>query len=790
MKKTLVALFVALCMVLTMAPAMAFAADEPRIESVVFYADKDAAKEAGVEATYDQTFVVTLKERITTDTNLGISIQTDTDVYQIKLAETGMTPISDQEFVVSFNDPTNLYKNWDKENSAYEIEKGKTYTLNVFTYDKWSSEAGVNVIYTTDIKLVDEFAKGYFDALFTTDKDVEDTPFVGYVGNADRKDLFNHQMFYYQIEDKIAGGASTDGYLFEVTVDGKTYSTVGNVLAYADDHATLYGSFMNKGVDFVDKVKAENYNNTYEFAPGKYTITVYSFVGNGYVNTGAAKDIANYPATLSQVGTIDITVQPADYTRWDDRVAYVNALVETDYTADSWRAFEAATAKYLDENDPEYRDNHIETGKALYYQDTINNAVKQLEEAYKEKLVKTVDYTDLKAALALAAEYDEANYTEKSWAALAEAVDNAEDIIAARLADNDKNTKKALKAEEAIRDALWNLEAVEKVELADYTAVNEAIAAAEALTEADYTAESWAVLEAAIAAVQPNLPATQQAEVDAMARTINDAIDALVVEKANYAAVDAAIAKAETLTEADYTADSWAAVEAAINAVVRDLPVSDQAKVDAMAKAINDAIDALVAAEPEDPTDPEDPTEIVFDDVEQGRWSAQYIYDLVEKGICDGIGDNKFNPEGNIERCAFAKILAEASGDDLTRYEGTSNFADCRGSWAETYINWAYENGIVTGRTDTTFDPYGEISRQEMAAMIYRYAEYKGIELPETNELITFDDEEQIADYAAEAVDAMQKAGIINGMDNNEFQPQGTATREQAAKMISVLLSL
>ena len=724
MKKTLVTLFVALCMVLTMAPAMAFAADEPQIDSVVFYNTIADAEKAGVEATYDQTFVVTLEERITTDTNLGISIQTDTDVYQIKLAEAGMTPISDQEFVVSFKDTTNLYKNWDKEASAYEIEKGKTYTLNVFTYDKWLPEAEVNVIYSTYIKLVDEFAKGYFDALFTTDKDVEDTPFVGYVGNVERADLFNHQMFYYQIEDQIADGTSTDGYLFEVTVDGKTYSTVGNVLAYADAHATLYGSFMDGNVDFVDKVKAEDYNNTYEFAPDKYTITVYSFVGNGYEGTtGAANNIVNYPATLSQVGTIDITVQPADYTRWDDRVAYVNALVETDYTAARWRAFENATAKYLDENDPGYRDNHIETGKALYYQDTINNAVNALQGAYGQ-LVKTVDYTDLKAALALAAEYDEANYTEKSWAALAEAVDNAEDIIAARLADNANNTQKALRAEEAIRDALWNLEAVEKVELADYTAVNEAIAAAEALTEADYTAESWAVLEAAIAAVQPNLPATQQAEVDAMARTINDAID------------------------------------------------------------------ALVAAEPEDPTDPEDPTKIVFDDVEQGRWSAQYIYDLVEKGICDGIGDNKFNPEGNIERCAFAKILAEASGDDLTRYEGTSNFADCRGSWAETYINWAYANGIVTGRTDTTFDPYGEISRQEMAAMIYRYAEYKGIELPETNELITFDDEEQIADYAAEAVDAMQKAGIINGMDNNEFQPQGTATREQAAKMISVLLSL
>lgn len=742
MKKTLVALFVALCMVLTMAPAMAFAADEPRIESVVFYADKDAAEEAGVEATYDQTFVVTLKERITTDTNLGISIQTDTDVYQIKLAEAGMTPISDQKFVVSFEDTTNLYKNWDKEDSGYKIKKGKTYTLNVFTYDDWGKNAEVNVIYTTDIKLVNEFAKGYFDAkLAVNDANAKDTPFSKYVDEKNfnaRSALYKDQMFYYQIEDQIANGTSTDGYLFEVTVDGKTYSTVGNVLAYADPHATLYGSFMKKGVDFVDKVKAEDYNNTYEFAPGKYTITVYSFVGNGYGGTtgagttGAAKDIANYPATLSQVGTIDITVQPADYTRWDDRVAYVNALVETDYTADSWRAFEDATAKYLDENDPGYRANHIETGKALYYQATINDAVNALQGAY-DLLVKTVDYTDLKAALALAAEYDEANYTEKSWAALADAVDDAEYAIAQRWDPDQKftwnnvyqtPTQHVIAAEEAIRDALWNLEAVEKVELADYTAVNEAIAAAEALTEADYTAESWAVLEAAIAAVQPNLPATQQAEVDAMARTINDAID------------------------------------------------------------------ALVAAEPEDPTDPEDPTEIVFDDVEQGRWSAQYIYDLVEKGICDGIGDNKFNPEGNIERCAFAKILAEASGDDLTRYEGTSNFADCRGSWAETYINWAYANGIVTGRTDTTFDPYGEISRQEMAAMIYRYAEYKGIELPETNELITFDDEEQIADYAAEAVDAMQKAGIINGMDNNEFQPQGTATREQAAKMISVLLSL
>ena len=695
MKKTLVALFVALCMVLTMAPAMAFAADEPQIDSVVYYADKDAAEEAGVEV---GDIVVTLKNPIgNIDTKIGFEIEVNSDRYYYKATNGEAADINKASFSFSMKETE---KNWSGVSGA-DLAAG-TYTINMFEYTAWKETGKGDVIDTATFTVPGvsiDLANGFFDV---ADADtVKGTPFEAYPTS-----LKVDQTFYFQVEETI-GQNDESGYLFEITADGKTYSAVGNVLAYKDVHATLYGSFLSDGVDFIDKVKTTNKNNDYELAPGTYTVSVLKFAGNGY-NNGIASDIFGYPVDAKEVATFEITVASADYSEWDALVAYINNLDEMDYTEDGWEEFQGYIAPYLSEDSVLY----VKPDQAKLYQDTINVGVKNLR-----------------------------GYV--NW-------------------------------------IKWK-------KTADYSYLNAMIAVAEGLDQSDYTADSWKELEAKLKAAKDIVPrqgTNYQDTVTNAGEELAVAMSKLVgVEKANYAAVDAAIAKAETLTEADYTADSWAAVEAAINAVVRDLPVSDQAKVDAMAKAINDAIDALVAAE-------EDPTEIVFDDVEQGRWSAQYIYDLVEKGICDGIGDNKFNPEGNIERCAFAKILAEASGDDLTRYEGTSNFADCRGSWAETYINWAYANGIVTGRTDTTFDPYGEISRQEMAAMIYRYAEYKGIELPETNELITFDDEEQIADYAAEAVDAMQKAGIINGMDNNEFQPQGTATREQAAKMISVLLSL
>ena len=124
---------------------------------------------------------------------------------------------------------------------------------------------------------------------------------------------------------------------------------------------------------------------------------------------------------------------------------------------------------------------------------------------------------------------------------------------------------------------------------ADYTQVDEAIAKANALKKDEY--KDFTAVEAAVNAVVRDKNITEQSEVDAMAKAIEDAIDALQYKDADYTKVDAAIAKANALNKDNYK--DFSAVEAAVNAVVRDKNITEQSEVDAMAKAIEDAIDAL-----------------------------------------------------------------------------------------------------------------------------------------------------------------------------------------------------
>ena len=177
-----------------------------------------------------------------------------------------------------------------------------------------------------------------------------------------------------------------------------------------------------------------------------------------------------------------------------------------------------------------------------------------------------------------------------------------------------------------------------------------------------------------------------------------------------------------------------------------------------------------------------------FTDVPDNEWYAAAVYDLADQGILNGKGDGIFAPMANITRGEFAKILAYASGDDLTAYDNGSHFKDCENHWSRININWAYENQIVKGISETEFAPDAKISRQEMAVMIYRYINYLGATLSQTNEKKAFKDNDAIADWATEAVAAMQQAGIINGYPDGTFGPQGSATRAEAAKMISTML--
>ncbi|HMM05829.1 MAG TPA: S-layer homology domain-containing protein [Clostridiales bacterium] len=180
-----------------------------------------------------------------------------------------------------------------------------------------------------------------------------------------------------------------------------------------------------------------------------------------------------------------------------------------------------------------------------------------------------------------------------------------------------------------------------------------------------------------------------------------------------------------------------------------------------------------------------------FSDVPDNQWYAPYVTDLAAKGILSGKSDGIFDPNGTIKRGEFAKILATASREDLGAYQGNTKFSDVAQSmWYAKYIQWASAKGIVNGTSSTTFAPEANITRQEMAVMIKRYADYKKITLTKTVTVVTFADSSSIASWARDAVSNLQQAGIINGTGGNQFNPLGNATRAEAAKMISLFLKL
>ena len=187
------------------------------------------------------------------------------------------------------------------------------------------------------------------------------------------------------------------------------------------------------------------------------------------------------------------------------------------------------------------------------------------------------DYTAVDAAIARATALDSSLYTNYS------AVEDSINSV-------DRAKSKAQQTEvDAMAKAIEDAIAALQYKDADYTKVDAAIAKANALNKNDY--KDFSGVEAAVKAVVRDKNITEQSEVDAMAKAIEDAIAALQYKDADYTKVDAAIAKANALNKNDYK--DFSGVEAAVKAVVRDKNITEQSEVDAMAKAIEDAIAAL-----------------------------------------------------------------------------------------------------------------------------------------------------------------------------------------------------
>ena len=303
---------------------------------------------------------------------------------------------------------------------------------------------------------------------------------------------------------------------------------------------------------------------------------------NAVVNGLKAKDQARvdkFAADIkAAIGALEYV--DANYDMINNQKTIIAGLTETDYTKASWAALQAELAKVVE-------------GKKIDEQDLVDEWADNIRAA-RLALVKApaADYTDVNAAVAEFEKLDSSLYTAAS-------VKKVEDAIAAvdyTLNENFQSTVDAYA--DAINAAIDALELKPAPGAGDYTAVDAAIAKFNAIADKSvYTDASVKAVEDAIAAVVRGLDETHQAEIDAMAKAINDAIGALelkpVVAAGDYKAVDAAIARANTYNAAEYTAESWARVDAAIKAVVRGLDETHQAEIDAMAAAIINALDAL-----------------------------------------------------------------------------------------------------------------------------------------------------------------------------------------------------
>ena len=255
-------------------------------------------------------------------------------------------------------------------------------------------------------------------------------------------------------------------------------------------------------------------------------------------------------------------VESADYANIDAAIAKANNLNKDDYK--DFTAVEAAI-------------NAVVRGKNITEQSEVDAMAKAIEDAIAALQYKDADYTKVDEAIAKANALNKDNYKDFSGV---EAAVNA--VV------RDKNITEQSEVDamaKAIEDAIAALQYKD----ADYTKVDEAIAKANALNKNDY--KDFSTVESAVNAVVRDKNITEQSEVDAMAKAIEDAIAALQYKDADYTKVDEAIAKANALNKDNYK--DFSGVEAAVNAVVRDKNITEQSEVDKMAKAIEDAIAVL-----------------------------------------------------------------------------------------------------------------------------------------------------------------------------------------------------
>ncbi|MCL2699487.1 MAG: S-layer homology domain-containing protein, partial [Defluviitaleaceae bacterium] len=181
------------------------------------------------------------------------------------------------------------------------------------------------------------------------------------------------------------------------------------------------------------------------------------------------------------------------------------------------------------------------------------------------------------------------------------------------------------------------------------------------------------------------------------------------------------------------------------------------------------------------------PTHTAFLDVHENDWFYNAVMFAFKNGWINGTSATTFSPMETMTRAMMSRILwnnAGTRGLAGNQRAGAVEFYDVPdGTWYTDAVHWAAANGVSAGYGDGRFGPDNETTREEMTVMLYNYARFIGVSLS-AGQAAAFADEAYISDWAKEAVTTMRAAGIVSGKNENIFDPQGKATRAEAAAMV------
>ena len=171
-----------------------------------------------------------------------------------------------------------------------------------------------------------------------------------------------------------------------------------------------------------------------------------------------------------------------------------------------------------------------------------------------------------------------------------------------------------------------------------------------------------------------------------------------------------------------------------------------------------------------------------FTDVSTSDWFYDDVAFVYENGLFSGTDSRSFSPNASMTRAMLVTVLYRLEGEPTVT--GRSSFTDVRsGAYYEKAVIWAAANGIVTGTDSTSFSPDTKVTREQLAAILYRYAQYRKLDTDASAKLNSFTDADSVSAYASEALGWAVSEGLINGA-SGKLMPKGDATRAQVAAIL------